>query len=85
MAKEIDGGKLEKLYRTAIKDKPNMKAEKKLVFRKKIHFDKRQYSIKLPKRLFDFFEYKEGDSIIFVIDDTVASNPKLNIELERAK
>ena len=35
------------------------------IYEQKIHFDKRQYSLKIPKLLLDKIDFKEGDKIKF--------------------
>lgn len=38
------------------------------IYERKIHFDKRQYSLKIPKNVMDKIGYEEGDLIQFIIN-----------------
>jgi len=77
---KIDKIKLKKLYeatKTSLKD--DKLKEKLLIFESSIYFDGRQYSLKIPKRLFDYMEFSKGDKINFIIDDSEPTKPKISI------
>ena len=83
---KTDRLKLKKLYEAT---KNNIKdetlKEKLLVFESPIYFDGRQYSLKVPKRVFDFIEFSKGDKLNFIIDDSEPEKPKIMVAYANVK
>jgi len=52
-------------------------------FKKPIYYDKRQYSLKIPKEVMDKIGYEEGDQINFILKKPFRSLEDLKIEYLR--
>ncbi len=84
--RKIKPEKLDKLYQSVITSQKDKTVKKRLsVFDSPIYFDKRQYSIKIPRRIFDFIDYTKGDKLEFIIDETDPKKPKLSIQYMQVK
>lgn len=51
----------------------------------KIYYDGRQFSVKLPKEMMNFFEHKQGDTLRFIVDISEKGEPKLKVEYIKTK
>mgnify|MGYP001570516600 CR=1 FL=1 len=81
MGKKKPDEKLERAYLSVIQEDKDEKIDKRLIiFDQKIYFDKRQYSLKLPTKLYDYIDYDEKDMIRIIVDDTDPDKPKIALE-----
>lgn len=85
--RKIDKKKLDEDFRRIIKTEHEVpKADQKLyVYERPIYHSARQYVVKIPAKIFDFFEYSKGDKLKFILDITDIENPKISIEYDKLK
>jgi len=50
--------------------------------KKPILFDKKQYSVKLPKRVIDTIGFQDGDNLLFILIKPFDINKKPSLEIE---
>ena len=58
------------------------KKDKKDILVKNIHFDKRQYSVKLPTKFMESLGYKKGDSLEFTLVKPLDLEKKPYLEIK---
>jgi len=54
-------------------------------YEQKIYYDDRQFSVKLPREMMNYFHFKKGDSLRFIIDTSEKGEPTLKLEYVHKK